>query len=81
MSTDHPSLGAEVLGAVILDALGALGVYKEFGRKILRDLGITDIQPDQWYSQETYSEFYRTPKERTSPATLCLSLARPSVRP
>ncbi|MCP4542781.1 MAG: hypothetical protein GY832_37130 [Chloroflexi bacterium] len=70
MSTYRSSLGAEVLGAVILEALNALGIYKEFGRNILQDLGITDIQPDQWYSQETLSKFYHTLKERTGPATM-----------
>jgi hypothetical protein len=57
----------------ILVTLSALGLFKESALRILADLGVTKLEPDRWYSQRAYVQFFEILSERTGPSTLYLN--------
>jgi len=61
---------AEIRGSIILTTIEALEGYADNGKRILAELGIKDLQAEQWYPQQAYIDFFESLRQRTGPSTL-----------
>jgi hypothetical protein len=62
--------GADVIGSQILVTIEALGTYKDTGYRMLEECGLSDIKPDQWYSQQAYCDYLESIETKIGKATL-----------
>jgi hypothetical protein len=60
----------EVLGEVVLSLVNVMGAFKSISLDILGQNGITDPQPDEWYSQQAWLDSFRVIAEKVGPNTL-----------
>jgi len=61
---------AQISGVRVISTIEALGVFKEAGYKILAENGIANPQPEQWYSQQDFINFFEALSAKVGPATL-----------
>jgi hypothetical protein len=62
--------GAELIGSQVLVTVEALGAFKDIGYNVLEECGLSDIKPDQWYSQQAYCNFLEIIETKIGNATL-----------
>ncbi len=67
--------GVEVRGEAVLTFVEAMGAFRRLAREILRDHGIDEPEPGQWYPQQAWLDSFRTISEQVGPTTL-VQLAR-----
>jgi hypothetical protein len=60
----------EVNGETVLSVVDGMGAYKSVGEKILKDHGIVDPKPGQWYSQQAWLDAFKTIADRVGDSTL-----------
>ncbi len=60
----------EVLGEVVLSLVNVMGAFKTISLEILRENGIGDPQPDEWYSQQAWLDSFKAIAEKVGPNTL-----------
>lgn len=64
------SAGTQVNGQTVLSVVDGMGVFKSQALAILKNNGIVDPQPDQWYSQQAWLDAFQTIAEKLGPSTL-----------
>ena len=62
--------GVEVLGEVVLSLVNVMGAFKGISLEILRDNGIEDPKPDDWYPQQAWLDSFKVIAEKIGPNTL-----------
>jgi hypothetical protein len=62
--------GAEVNGQTVLSVVDGMGGFKSLALTILKNNGIVDPQPNQWYSQQAWLDAFRTIADQVGPNTL-----------
>lgn len=60
----------EVNGETVLTVIDGLSTVKLIARDILRDSGIADPQPGQWYSQQSWLDAFKIIAEKLGPTPL-----------
>ncbi len=60
----------EVNGETIYSIVDGMGVFKATALKILNDNGIADLQPGQWYSQQSWLNAFKDISEKVGDSTL-----------
>lgn len=67
--------GVEVMGELVLQFVEVMGAFKSLAEGILRDHGIVDPKPGEWYLQQAWLDSFKTIAEQIGPNTVFL-LAR-----
>ncbi len=67
--------GVEVLGEIVCSFVDVMGAFKSLAEGILKDNGIENPTPGQWYPQQAWLDSFKTIAEQIGPNTLFL-LAR-----
>lgn len=67
--------GVEVMGSVVTSFIDVMGAFKSLAEGILKDNGIVDPRPGQWYSQQSWLNSFKTITDQIGPNTVFL-LAR-----
>jgi len=65
---DSPDV--EVIGDSILALVDGMGAFRSAALQILRQLGIEDPQPGEWYNQQAFLSAFREIAEKIGPNTL-----------
>ncbi len=60
----------EVLGQAVLTIVKEMGPMKSLGMQYLRENGIEDPKPDQWYSQKSWLDAFKRVSEKIGARTL-----------
>ncbi len=60
----------EVLGEVVLSLVNVMGAFKGISLDILRQNGIVDPEPDEWYPQQAWLNSFKMIAEKVGPNTL-----------
>ncbi len=66
----NPSV--EVNGQTVLALVSGLGPFRSKGIEILKECGISDIKPDEWYSQQGWLNAFKHISENIGSSTLLL---------
>ena len=64
------SPNVEVLGEVVLSLVNVMGAFKGISLDILKENGIVDPQPDEWYSQQAWLDSFKVIADKVGPNTL-----------
>jgi hypothetical protein len=60
----------EVNGETVLSVVNGVGVFTSAAKKVLKDCGIDDPKPGQWYPQQAWLNSFKSIAEKTGKATL-----------
>ena len=60
----------QVLGEVVLSLVNVMGAFKGISLDILKENGIVEPEPDEWYSQQAWLDSFKVIADKVGPNTL-----------